>query len=145
MRLAHRVHTAASPAQVWEVLGDPRRWPEFEPFLRRVRGTHGRAARGQALVGVSRVASVAVPIDVLEAVPGSRLVLRIATAPGVRQTVTHDVLPTVRGGSDIRVSVVVEGLFARLAAGPLWLSSGLTLRLLAVRAERIARAARQAA
>lgn len=145
MRMSHSARTSASPAQVWEVLGDPGRWPEFEPFLRRVRGARGRAAAGQVLCGVSRVGSLAVPIDVVEAVPPSRLVLRVHTAPGVRETVVHEVLPVVTGGSDVRVSVVVEGLFARPAALPLWLASGLTCRLLAVRAERLARAARRAA
>ena len=36
MRLVQRARTSATPAQVWEVLGQPSRWPEFEPFLRRV-------------------------------------------------------------------------------------------------------------
>jgi hypothetical protein len=130
---------------VWEVLGQPARWPEFEPFLRRVRGAERAAAAGQTLVGVSRLGAVAVPIDVLEAAPGSRLVLRVHTAPGIRQTMTFELLPVVRGGSDLRLGVVVEGLFARPAAGPLWLSSALSLRLLVARAERIARAARRAA
>lgn len=145
MRLRSHARTSATPAQVWEVLGSPLRWPEFEPLLRRVRGTHGPVAAGQTLVGISRVALVGIPIDVLEVVPGSRLVLRIHTVPGVREIVTHEVLPVVRGGSDVRVSVVVEGLLAPLAVGPLWLASGLRTRLLAARAERIARAARRAA
>ena len=145
MRLAQRLHTSASPAQVWQVLGTPRRWPEVEPFLRRVRGTHGTVAAGQTLVGVSRVASLTVPVDVLEVVPGRRLVLRVHTAPGVRETVTFEVLPVFSGGSDVQVSVVVEGLFARAAAGPLWLSRLLTVRLLAVRAQRLARTAGRAA
>lgn len=145
MRLTASARTTASPAQVWEVLGTPVRWPEFELFLLRVRGTHRAAATGQTLVGVSRVGLVGVPIDVVEAVPASRLVLRVHTAPGVRQTLSFEVLPTVRGGSDLRLAVVVEGLFARPAAGPLWLSSVLTLRLLAPRCDRLARAARRAA
>ena len=145
MRLAQRARTTASPAQLWEVLGDPVRWPEFEAFLRRVRGTHGRAAAGQTLVGVSRVASLAVPIDVLEAEPASRLVLRVHTAPGVRQTMTFEVVPRVQGGSDVHLTVLVDGPLAMPAAAPLWLSSSFTLRLLVARAERIARAARRAA
>ncbi len=145
MRLTSRARTSASPAQVWEVLGTPSRWPEVEPFLRRVRGTQRAADTGRTLVGVSRFYGVAVPIDVLVATPGERLVLRVHTAPGVRQTVTFELLATVQGGSDVRVSVVVHGLFARAAAGPLWLSSAVTLRLLVARAERIARAARRAA
>ena len=139
MRLAARGRTSASPAQVWEVLGFPARWPEFEPFLRRVRGARRPAATGQALVGISRIGGLAVPVDVLEAVPGERLVLRVHTAPGVRQTLTFSLLPTLGGGSDVRVSIVVEGLFARPAAAPLWLSSALTLRLLLARCQRSAR------
>ena len=145
MRLAARARTSASPAQVWEVLGHPERWPEFEPWLRRLRGTNRPAATGQALVGVSRFYGVAVPIDVVQAVAGQRLVLRVHTAPGVTQTVTHELVPMVQGGTDVRVNVVVEGLFARPAAGPLWIASALTLRLLVVRAERLVRAARRAA
>ena len=145
MRLQQRARTSATPAQVWEVLGDPRRWPEFEPFLRRVRGVHATVSAGRRLVGVSRIGSLAVPIDVMEVDRTRRLVLRVHTAPGVRQTVTHEVLPVVTGGSDIRVGVVVEGLFARAAVAPLWVSAALTTRLLAARAERLARAARRAA
>lgn len=144
MRLTSRVRTAASPEQVWEVLGSPARWPEFEPWLRRVRGVPRPAAAGQALVGVSRFGAVAVPVDVLEATAGERLVLRVHTAPGVRQTLAFDLVPALPGGTDVRVCVHVEGLFARPAAVPLWLSSALTLRLLAVRSERLARTERAA-
>lgn len=145
MRLTQRVRTSASPSQVWEVLGEPSRWPEFELMLRRVRGSDGPAAAGQTLLGVSRVALLAVPIDVLEAVAGARLVLRVHAAPGVVERLTFEVVPLVRGGSDICVSVVVDGMFARAAVLPLWLGSAFTTRMLGVRAERLARAARSAA
>ena len=145
MRLTQRVRTSASQSQVWEVLGEPSRWPEFELMLRRVRGSDGPAAAGQTLLGVSRVALLAVPIDVLEAVAGARLVLRVHAAPGVVERLTFEVVPLVRGGSDICVSVVVDGMFARAAVLPLWLGSAFTTRMLGVRAERLARAARSAA
>ena len=145
MRLVQRARTSAAPAQVWEVLGAPARWPEFEPFLRRVRGTHGVAVAGQTLVGVSRIGSLAVPIDVLEVETARRLVLRVHTAPGVGELLTFEVVPVVSGGSDLTCSVVVDGVLARAAAGPLWAASGLTVRLLAARAHRLARAARRAA
>lgn len=137
--------TSATPAQVWQVLGQPARWPEFEPLLRRVRGTHGAAAAGQALVGVSRIANLAIPLDVREVEHARRLVVRVHTAPGVGQVLTIELVPVVSGGTDVVCSVVVDGLFARAAAAPLWLASGVTVRLLAVRAERLARAARRAA
>ena len=139
MRLSHRVRTTASPAEVWAVLGEPRRWPEFDPFLRSVRGSHGAAATGQHLLGLARLASLRIPVDVVEAVPDKRLVLLVHTAPGLRETVTHEITPAVRGGSDIVVSVVVEGLWARFGAVPLWLASGVSARVLASRTDRSVR------
>lgn len=143
MRLAHRVHTRASPAQVWELLGDAQAWPTFDLVLWRVKG--GGVTTGQHLVGVARVGRLRIPLDVVEAVPGKRLVLLVYTAPGLRETVTHTITPSFRGGSHLEVSVVVEGLFARLAVGPLYLASGLRTRLLAARADVVARKARAAA
>ena len=145
MRPAHRVHTAASPAQVWEVLGDPRRWPEFELSLRGVRGRPGRAQTGQRLIGLSRFATLGVPVDVLDATPPTRLVLLVHVLPGLRERVVFDVTPAARGGSDVTVSVVVDGLLGWPAVAPLFLGNVLTVRLLGVRADRIARAARRAA
>lgn len=145
MRLAHRVRTAASPAQVWEVLGNPQRWPQFELSLRGVRGRPGRVLTGQRLTGLSRVASLGIPIDVVEAAPQARLVLLVHVLPGLREQVTFDVTPAARGGSDVTVSVVVDGLLGWPAVAPLLLANALTVRLLAVRTDRIARAARRAA
>lgn len=145
MRLAHRVHTAADPAQVWQVLGDPSRWAEFELSLRGVRGRPARARTGQRLTGLSRFATLGIPIDVLESTPSSRLVLLVHVLPGLREQVTFDIAPAARGGSDITVSVVVDGLLGWPAVTPLFLGNVLTVRLLGVRAARIARAARRAA
>jgi Polyketide cyclase / dehydrase and lipid transport len=143
MRLSHRVRTAASPAEVWELLGTPQRWPEFDLLLRSVRGSHGSAASGQHLLGLARVASLRIPVDVVEAVRDRRLVLLVHTAPGLRETVTHEITPTLQGGSDVVVSVVVEGLWARLGVVPLWLATGVNARLLAARTDRSARRQRR--
>ena len=145
MRLAHRVRTAATPAQVWQVLGDPRRWAEFELSLRGVRGRPARAQTGQRLHGISRFATLGIPIDVVEATPPSRLVLLVHALPGLREQVRFDVTPAARGGSDVTVTVVVDGLLGWPAVAPLFLGNVLTVRLLAVRADRVARAARRAA
>jgi hypothetical protein len=59
--------------------------------------------------------------------------------------VTYDVIPAARGGSDVTVSVVVDGLSGRPAVAPLFLTNALIVRLLGVRTDRIARAARRAA
>ena len=142
MRLAHRARTSASPAQVWSLLGSPQRWPEFDLFFRRVRGAE-RVRSGQTLLGIARLTSLRIPVDVVDAVPEQRLELYLHTAPGVWERVVYEIAPSVRGGSHLRVSVVVDGLFARTAVAPLWVASGLTLRVLAARAEREARAARK--
>ena len=145
MRLAHRASTRATPAQVWELLGRPSAWPEFDLALRRVRGAHGSAAAGQRLMAVVRGAPVAVPVDVLEADPERRLVLRFGLLPGLAHEVTTEVAPRLRGGSTVTVRVVVDGLLARPFAVPVWAASGLTLRLLAARCDQRARQARRAA
>lgn len=145
MKLAHRVRTSASPSQVWAVLGTPAVWPQFDVFLSKVKGTHREAAVGQHLVGIARWTKLGIPLDVLEVDPEKRLVMRVRTAPGVSEELTFTLTPTTRGGTDITVSIVVEGLFAGLAAPVLWLANGLNARVLASRTHRQARHARRAA
>ena len=145
MKLTHHVRTSASPALVWQTLGRPSQWPDFDVFLRAVRGVQGPAAQGQHLVGIARVLSLGIPLDVLEVEPERRLVIRVRTVPGLSEEVTFVVTPTLRGGSDIRVSVVLDGLLARPAVVPLWLANGLNARVLAARTHRAARALRRTA
>ena len=145
MRLAHRVPTSATPAQVWGLLSDPRAWPTVVVSLRGVRGAHGRVAAGQRLMALARFSLVAIPVDVVEVVPEQRLVLLVHTAPGLREQLTFELTPTVRGGSDIAVSLVLDGPLARPALLPMWLAHGLTARLLAARTDRLARQLRRQA
>ena len=143
MRLVHRVRTPASPAEVWSVLGTPASWPLFDVFLSKVKGSSRSAEVGQHLVGVSRWTVLGIPLDVLEVVPEKRLVVRVRTAPGITEELTFGLTPTTRGGTDIRLSIVVEGLFAGPAAPLLWLANGVNARVLASRTARLARAARR--
>jgi len=145
MKLVHRVRTSASPAQVWELLGTPTRWPQFDMFLTKVRGTDKPATVGQHLVGISRWTKLGIPLDVLEVEPEHRLVMRIHTAPGITEELTFVLTPTTRGGTDIAVAIVVDGLFARPAAPVLWLANGLNARVLARRTPHLARQARRTA
>ena len=46
VRLSHRVHTAGSAADVWSLLGEPRRWPRFDVVLARVVGASGPVDKG---------------------------------------------------------------------------------------------------
>ena len=143
MRLRYCVHTSASPAQVWELLGNPARWGEFDLVLGKVRGSAGRASSGQRLLGLSRIISLRIPVDIVESAPEQRLVLLVHTLPGVRQEITFELTPTVRGGTDIRVGTVVEGLFGRLAVVPLWAATGVSAKVLAVRSRGVDRTARE--
>ena len=145
MLLTHRVHTAATPAQVWAVVGNPQAWPSVEPFLRGVRGRPGRATAGQHLMILARFSTLAIPVNVLEAIPESRLVLLVRAAPGLREQLTYELTPSVRGGCDITISLVVDGAFAGPALLPLWLAAGLTALLLAARTDRDARSGRRSA
>ena len=142
MRLVHRVHTAATPAGVWQLLGDTDAWSQFDMSLRAVRG---RATTGAHLMALLRMSAIGVPVDVVEAVPEQRLVLVVHLLPGLREELTFDLTPSVRGGTDIALGVVVDGLLARPAALPLWLYDGFTARVLAARTERLAKLARRAA
>jgi hypothetical protein len=72
-------------------------------------------------------------------------VLLVHAVPGLREQVRFDVTPAARGGSDVTVSLVVDGLLGWPAVAPLFVSNALTVRLLASRTDRIARAARRAA
>ena len=140
MRLVHRVTTRAPLDLVWELLADPRRWPSYQPLLRRVDGVKGTVSTGDHLLAIARASHLRIPVDVVEAVPGERLVVLIHTVPGVRETLTHELLPTLQGGTSLAVSSVVDGPFARLALAPLWLASGVYTRLLARRVDREAAA-----
>ena len=145
MRLAHRVHTCAAPEEVWQLLGTPGQWAQFDLLLRGVRGGHGRAVAGERLMALLRLSAVGVPVDVVEALPEKRLVLDLHLLPGLRQRVTYDLTSALADGTDIDVSVVVEGVLAAPAALPLWLYDGFTTRVLAARTDRAARLARRAA
>lgn len=127
------------------MLGRPCNWPQFDLFLAKVRATSAPASVGQHLVGISRWTKLGIPLDVLEVEPEKRLVLRVRTAPGITEELTFVLTPTTKGGTDIAVSIVVDGLFAGPAAPLLWAANGLNARILAHRTHRAARQARKAA
>ena len=142
MRLTHRVHTRATPALVWELLGDGQAWPQFELALR---GVRGQVRSGAHLMALLRMTAVGIPVDVVEAVREQRLVIVVQLLPGLREQLTIEMTEAVHGGTDISVSVVVDGLLAAPVALPLWLYDGFTARVLAARSDRLARLAGRAA
>jgi len=134
--VSHRVTCGAPPADVWTVLCDPRRWPEFDLAFERVTGAAGEVAEGQRLLGVTRGGMMRVPIDVRRVVPRKALRILVHTVPGLRQQVEYVMVPTARGGTEITVVVRTEGPLAVAALPALWVSSAVTARMLTRAAER---------
>lgn len=131
-RVSATARSAATPTGVWSVLGDPVRWPEFGLGLGRVAGSHGeRTNDTQRLVGVVRWIGIPLPIDVVECSPGQHLQMRLWVAPGLTVTITFDTTASVRGGTDIAVTTMPQGPFARLALLPSLVSVTVTARMLA--------------
>jgi hypothetical protein len=135
-RISHQILCDATPPDVWTVLRDPHRWPEFEAFLARVEGAAGHAVEGQRLLGVARGVPVRVPLDVRRVVPRKALHVTIHSAPGLREERDIVLVPATRGGTQITFLVRLYGPLAGAAVLPLWFSSGMTARLLARGAER---------
>jgi hypothetical protein len=134
VRISHRVHTPAPPPDVWAVLSQPRRWPQFELSLIRVHGAAGAAAEGQRLVAISRGLGLRLPVDIGHVVPRKALLARVRLLPGLTQDVEYVLVPAARGGTDITVIVTAAGPLARAALLPLWSNAALGIRLLARRA-----------
>lgn len=134
--------TPAEPDEVWAVLGDATRWAEFDLFVRRVDGTRGPVREGQHLMAVARGLPMRVPVNVRLVAPGRRLGLTVYTAPGLREQIDVGVSPRSRGGSEVRLTSVLEGPFARLAAPSVWVAGAVTTWLLGACATREHRRAR---
>lgn len=128
--------TAAPPDVVWQLVGDPDRWPLIHPLVRRVPGVSGPARDGQHLLVVGRGLGLRIPVDVLDADGDRRLALLVHTLPGLREQLVVDLAPSFRGGTQVTVHGRTDGSFARLGAVPLWLVDRLAVRMIAVAATR---------
>lgn len=134
VRISHRVHTPAPPPDVWAVLSQPQRWPEFELSLTRVHGAAGAAVPGQRLVAISRGLGLRLPVDVGHVIARKALMVRVRLLPGLTQDVEYVLVPAARGGTDITAIVTASGPLARAAFLPLWSNAALGARLLGRRA-----------
>jgi hypothetical protein len=135
-RVTHQIACAAPPPDVWSVLREPQRWPEFEPFLARVEGAAGHAVEGQRLLGVARAFPLRIPLDVRRVVPRKTLCVRVHSLPGLREDLEIMLVPATRGGTQITFVLRLSGPLAAGALVPRWITSGVTARLLVRAAER---------
>jgi hypothetical protein len=135
-RIHHQILCDATPPDVWTVLRDPHRWPEFEATLARVEGAAGHAMEGQRLLGVGRAVPIRIPLDVRRVVPRKALHVTVHSIPGLREEIDIVLVPATRGGTQITVLVRLTGPLAAAMVLPVWLGSGMTARLLVKAAER---------
>lgn len=140
VRLSHRVRTSGSAADVWSLLGEPRSWPRFDVALARILGASGAVVQGQRLVAITRGVPLRIPVDVVRVVPQRAVRLRVAAAPGLREAIEYLLVPAPRGGTQVSLTVELDGPMARAAAPAAWGSSAASARLLARRAAQMRRA-----
>ncbi len=138
MRITHRVGTKAAVDEVWAALGDPTRWAEHDVMVDHVECVRGLVREGQHLVVVSRGLRLRVPVDVRLVAPGRHLGLTVRTAPGLTHEVDVMLTPRPGGGTQVRVQVLLDGVFARWWWLPEWATRGISTRLLAWRSTRTA-------
>lgn len=138
-RINHQILCEATPPDVWTVLRDPHRWPEFEALLARVEGAAGHAVEGQRLLGVGRAVPIRIPLDVRRVVPRKALHVTVHSIPGLREEIDIVLVPATRGGTQITVLVRLTGPLAPAMVLPVWFGTGMTVRLLAKAAERVQR------
>lgn len=106
---AINVEIDAPPSQVWPVMADVERWPEWTPSVRRiVRLTPGPLQSGSRV----RIHQPKFPpawwrVTAFE--PG-RSFTWVSVAPGLRVTARHDV-EAAPGGSRVTLSIRYEGQF----------------------------------
>jgi hypothetical protein len=135
-RISHQILCEATPPDVWTVLREPQRWPEFEATLARVEGAAGHAVEGQRLLGVGRAVPIRIPLDVRRVVPRKALHVTVHSIPGLREEIDIVLVPATRGGTQITVLVRLSGPLAAAMILPVWFGSGMTMRLLAKAGER---------
>lgn len=137
--------SAAPVTDVWALLVDPTRWPEFEPAIRRVVAEPPDEAAeveaGKRLRAQLRLSAVQIPVEIDHVVNRSSLAVTARLLPGLAEEVEHLVIPSATGGTQVTVRIRLNGPFALPALLPRWIARVVTVRLLARAAEGPLRAA----
>lgn len=105
------VDIPAPPAQVWAVLADVARWPEWTPTVTRVEALDGPLAPGARF----RLAQPTLDPAVwtVATVEPERAFAWVARQPGVVSTADHTLTPTPEG-TRVELAVRMEGPFGWL-------------------------------
>ncbi len=134
----HR-HIDAPPAQVWEVLQDVARWPEWTPTVSSVEMLDDGPLRVGLRASLRQPRLPRAEWQVTAVAPGSSFVWE-ATGPGLRTVAGHSVVPD-GDGSLVTLSIEQTGPMGAVAA-LLW--RGLTQRYIEQEAESLDRRATNA-
>ena len=118
--LTNSVEIPASPSQVWSVLMEVERWPEWTPSVSRlVLRTPGPLEVGSR-ARIHQPKLLPASWRVTELKPGREFTW-VSSVPGIRVTARH-LVESIAVGSRVTLSVNFEGLFGRWLArrtGPL--------------------------
>jgi uncharacterized membrane protein len=113
-----RIHVDAPAADVWAVMSDVARWPEWTASVRRVQPLDpGRSDSRPLAVGQRfRVEQPKLPTVVWEVtdVRPERAFAWTARAPGVTSVAVHEIEPAAGGGVDVRLAIEQRGALAPL-------------------------------
>jgi hypothetical protein len=116
--IVHRAVADVPVEVVWDLLRDPERWAEFDPFVTGVEGAHTPLEAGQQLAVVTRLLPRRAPVDIGVVHPLRRLAISVHTLPGLISDIDHLLLPLARGRTDIEVRLSPSGPLAL----PSWMS-----------------------
>src|SRR5688500_15762833 len=118
MDIERRATSKATPDQVWAVMSDLEAWPEVLSTVDKVErdGPAGPHGVGTAYY-VEQPKVRRARWEVTEWTPGKSFTWT-SSAPGLRMTATHEVVPTTSGGAEIVLGMHwsgwLSGLLARL-------------------------------
>jgi len=107
-------HVAASPQQVWEVLFDVVRWPEWTPTIDSLEPLDDGPLAVGSRVRIRQPKLPPAVWEVTEVVDGRRFTWQ-ATGPGMRSIGRHEVVPDGTG-STVTLSIEQAGPMGAVAA-----------------------------
>ncbi|MFE2263025.1 SRPBCC family protein [Streptomyces griseosporeus] len=112
MQWTTRVEIEALPEDVWQVVSDVERWPDFLPTVRRVERVGGGELGPGSLVRISQPRMPVLTWRITEWTPGRSFTWQ-ARSGGVTTTATHVIAPR-DGGSTLTLGIDQTGLAAPL-------------------------------